>query len=122
MNEVEEYYLQHFGVKGMKWGVRKNRKSASKKSSKGKTSSNKKRKPLTKERVAAIALGAAAIGIAGTYAYSMAADYKLETNFDVNSYLRDRPYGRTQPRPNSTKLAKYIVKQIQKNGSWGGYY
>ena len=23
MNEVEEYYLQHFGVKGMKWGVRK---------------------------------------------------------------------------------------------------
>ena len=27
MNEVEEYYLQHHGVKGMKWGVRKNRKS-----------------------------------------------------------------------------------------------
>lgn len=25
MNEVEEYYLQHYGVKGMKWGVRKNR-------------------------------------------------------------------------------------------------
>ena len=23
MNEVEEFYLQHFGVKGMKWGVRK---------------------------------------------------------------------------------------------------
>ena len=23
MNEVEEYYLQHYGVKGMKWGVRK---------------------------------------------------------------------------------------------------
>lgn len=23
MNEVEEYYLKHFGVKGMKWGVRK---------------------------------------------------------------------------------------------------
>ena len=27
MNEVEEFYLQHYGVKGMKWGVRKNRKS-----------------------------------------------------------------------------------------------
>ena len=25
MNEVEEYYLQHAGVKGMKWGVRKDR-------------------------------------------------------------------------------------------------
>lgn len=25
MNEVEEYYLQHFGVKGMKWGVRRKR-------------------------------------------------------------------------------------------------
>lgn len=23
MNEVEEFYLQHYGVKGMKWGVRK---------------------------------------------------------------------------------------------------
>ena len=23
MNDVEEYYIQHFGVKGMKWGVRK---------------------------------------------------------------------------------------------------
>ena len=28
MNEVEEFYLQHFGVKGMKWGVRKKRDSA----------------------------------------------------------------------------------------------
>lgn len=28
MNEVEEYYLQHFGVKGMKWGVRKKRDPA----------------------------------------------------------------------------------------------
>lgn len=25
MNEVEEFYLQHYGVKGMKWGVRKKR-------------------------------------------------------------------------------------------------
>src|SRR5699024_10405271 len=23
MNDVEEFYLQHYGVKGMKWGVRK---------------------------------------------------------------------------------------------------
>ena len=28
MNEVEEYYLQHVGVKGMKWGVRKSRNSS----------------------------------------------------------------------------------------------
>ena len=28
MNEVEEYYLQHAGVKGMKWGVRKKRDPA----------------------------------------------------------------------------------------------
>lgn len=30
MNEVEEFYLQHYGVKGMKWGVRRKRKSSSK--------------------------------------------------------------------------------------------
>lgn len=30
MNEVEEYYLHHFGVKGMKWGVRKNRSGKTK--------------------------------------------------------------------------------------------
>lgn len=28
MNEVEEFYLQHYGVKGMKWGVRKKVASA----------------------------------------------------------------------------------------------
>lgn len=28
MNEVEEYYIQHVGVKGMKWGVRKSRNSS----------------------------------------------------------------------------------------------
>ena len=28
MNDVEEYYLQHAGVKGMKWGVRKSRNSS----------------------------------------------------------------------------------------------
>ena len=28
MNEVEEFYLQHYGVKGMKWGVRKKVESA----------------------------------------------------------------------------------------------
>ena len=28
MNEVEEFYLQHYGVKGMKWGVRRKRDTA----------------------------------------------------------------------------------------------
>ena len=28
MNEVEEFYLQHYGVKGMKWGVRKRASAA----------------------------------------------------------------------------------------------
>lgn len=27
MNEVEQHYLQHFGVKGMKWGIRKKRET-----------------------------------------------------------------------------------------------
>ena len=44
MNEVEEYYLQHFGVKGMKWGVRKKRdpaKAARKQEAKRAKKSNK---------------------------------------------------------------------------------
>ena len=40
MNEVEEYYLQHHGVKGMKWGVRKKRETGSR--IKGKTVSAEK--------------------------------------------------------------------------------
>lgn len=46
MNEVEEFYLQHFGVKGMKWGVRKNRKSSSKPS----RSERKAAKKLNKQQ------------------------------------------------------------------------
>lgn len=40
MNEVEDFYLQHYGVKGMKWGIRKKRETGSR--IKGKTVSAEK--------------------------------------------------------------------------------
>lgn len=46
MNEVEEFYLQHYGVKGMKWGVRRKRTSAQKAQRKGE---KKTQKALYKE-------------------------------------------------------------------------
>lgn len=43
MNEVEEFYLQHYGVKGMKWGVRK-------KASKAKNRVKREAKSFKRER------------------------------------------------------------------------
>ena len=49
MNEVEEYYLQHFGVKGMKWGVRKNRNSSKSANKQAAKQAKKADKALYKE-------------------------------------------------------------------------
>jgi hypothetical protein len=43
MSEDAENFLEHFGVKGMKWGVRQNRSSAS-------PSTNAKTKPLSRRQ------------------------------------------------------------------------
>ena len=49
MNEVEEYYIQHFGVKGMKWGVRKNRNSSKAANKQAKKQAKKANKAVYKE-------------------------------------------------------------------------
>ena len=49
MNEVEEYYLQHFGVKGMKWGVRKSRNSSKSANKQAKKQAKKANKAVYKE-------------------------------------------------------------------------
>lgn len=49
MNDVEEYYLQHFGVKGMKWGVRKNRNSSKAANKQAKKQAKKANRAVYKE-------------------------------------------------------------------------
>lgn len=49
MNEVEEYYLQHAGVKGMKWGVRKNRNSSKSANKQARKQAKKANKAVYKE-------------------------------------------------------------------------
>lgn len=41
MNEAEEFYLQHYGVKGMKWGVRRKKRSSEKATRKQAKKANK---------------------------------------------------------------------------------
>ena len=41
MNEVEEFYLQHYGAKGMKWGVRRKRDSTQRQVAKQAKKANK---------------------------------------------------------------------------------
>ena len=83
LNELKHYdedTLVHFGVKGMKWGVRRNRDNG------GLSNSKKPRKPLTKQQKAAIAGGVAAVvGLA-------AAAYILKNKADmkaINAYTKD---------------------------------
>lgn len=61
--ETYDDYLAHYGVKGMKWGVRKNRRSGSKASRKNDGSAQKRNRKETVKKVAkaaAITAGAAA--------------------------------------------------------------
>lgn len=71
MNYKEEMYLRHFGVKGMKWGVRKKEESSGKKS---------KKKGLTTKQKTAIKVGVAvaATGLAAYGGYKLYKSGKLD--------------------------------------------
>ena len=100
MNEVEEYYLQHFGVKGMKWGVRKNRSSSKSANKQAKKQAKKANKAVYKEAKKDI------------WAWSKATSYKNKTlaaNVDreverkrAASKDYDQAYGKAKKNYNRT--------------------
>jgi hypothetical protein len=63
MIDVDDYILEHYGVKGMKWGVR-NKKKVSNKNNKGTNKNSVKNASIVLGSIAA----AAAIGIGAAYA------------------------------------------------------
>jgi hypothetical protein len=81
-----ELYLEHYGVKGMKWGVRKDRE-------KGEPRSYKK---------AAVIFGSAAT----TVALALGAAY-IQSNLNTNVNVKDLP----SSSPNARKLAQSLAKE-----------
>lgn len=73
-------YLQHYGVKGMKWGVRKqkeNTKSKTTKSNKSSDDTENKKKMSTAKKVA---IGVGATAVVATGAYFAHKYYKMNAN------------------------------------------
>lgn len=91
MSLTYEDYLAHYGVKGMKWGVRRNR---SDKSSSSKRSSSKERTPEEQEarkaRRKKIALGVgAAVGVAAVVGVSAMGAKKIQSGRNATSAISE---------------------------------
>lgn len=134
MNEVEEYYLQHVGVKGMKWGVRKKRDSgpkqarAERKSAKKTSKQVKSQRKLTGRQAAVrakqeqgltkvdkIALTGAVLIGAKIGPLPLAAAASM-TTYNVLKYSKNSPFNTVANNPEHAKAAKKIVSDASKRG------
>src|SRR5690606_40419444 len=85
MTDEIEVFLAHYGVKGMKWGVRKDRRREG-----GQTTSDKKRLSLKDPRVKRAALaGVAVTGIVAGAFLASRYDVKL-SSYDADTIQKDR--------------------------------
>ena len=78
MSDVYLDYLEHYGVKGMKWGIRKERPTANGKESTGKESTFSWKNPKVK---------AAATAVVGVTAIVAAAYIGSKSSVNVSSIL-----------------------------------
>lgn len=118
-------YLEHYGVLGMKWGVRRYQNKDGTLTSKGKkrygNKTNKDKKVLTDKQKRALVIGASAIGatlaIYGVYRYSSnlselsrphVSTFKFGTNLDINS-LSTTPIVISK----TTKLQRMSTKSVE---------
>lgn len=95
MNEYDDYLI-HFGVKGMKWGVRKDKyKSADKQTRKKmreeyKKTDEYKKKVATAKKAAKVIVGAtaAAVGLAGAYTLANSISYQTSGRSLIDNAVR----------------------------------
>lgn len=99
----EDEVLAHHGVKGMKWGVRKQRAAS------GGAGSTKKRKGLSRKQKAAIAgvLGTAAVAGAGYYLHKSGKGRNLGAQARVKQAQAKRFAKGAAEKLKSTKAGKY---------------
>lgn len=111
---VKDLYLSHYGVKGMKWGVRKDAPPPSKLSdnpyvrlAKGTKEGNAVNLAVTAAGVAAVAASApvsAPILIGGTISARVAIK-----SYEAYKIFYDKHPAKILPKPSSAAMAKYSV-------------
>ena len=128
MNLISEDYLMHYGVKGMKWGVRHDPERVGRDRRKVSQSKNKKRKKLSEKQKRIIKIGAVVVGSALAYygarkVSSIITEKYLSDGLealralDASAFEKPRVYEKVA-MPNVT-FDPEILKNVVNNGKCG---
>jgi len=112
MNYKEEMYLRHFGVKGMRWGVRKTETSSG--------GDDKKKKGLTPKQKTAIKIGVAvaATSLAAYGGYRLYKSGKLDTFINSAKSSFDPETGFKKIKGSDIGISKINKINLFDRGTW----